>query len=165
MNFIFAKFLRDNIFLITFAISLPSSIFIFPSLLTFWHKYYNNAVFQLKSANQLIKINFLFSKFQEVAVYTYFLHLFIINNMTTIKTCNSNEHAIIKLICCCLVAKSGLTLVRPLGLQPAKFLYPLDFPGRNTREGCHFLLQEILLTQGSNSSLQHWWAASLPLRY
>ena len=28
-------------------------------------------------------------------------------------------------------------------------------PGKNTRVGFHFLLQEIFLTQGSNPSLQH----------
>ena len=27
------------------------------------------------------------------------------------------------------------------------------FPGKNTRAGCHFLLQRIFLTQGSNSCL------------
>ena len=34
------------------------------------------------------------------------------------------------------------------GLQPARFLCPWDFPGNNTRMGCHFLLQGIFLTQG-----------------
>ena len=28
-----------------------------------------------------------------------------------------------------------------------------DFPGKNTRVGCHFLLQEIFPTQGSNLHL------------
>ena len=32
---------------------------------------------------------------------------------------------------------------------------PWDFPGKNTRVGCHFLLQEIFLTQGSNLRLLH----------
>ena len=30
-----------------------------------------------------------------------------------------------------------------------------DFPGKNTRVGCHFLLQEIFLTQGLNPGLPH----------
>ena len=30
-----------------------------------------------------------------------------------------------------------------------------DFPGKNTGEGCHFLLQGIFLTQGSNLHLLH----------
>ena len=32
---------------------------------------------------------------------------------------------------------------------------PWDFPGKNTGMGCHFLLQEIFLTQGLNSGLPH----------
>ena len=39
----------------------------------------------------------------------------------------------------CSVAKSCLTL-RTQELQPARFLCPWDFPGKNTGVGCHFLL-------------------------
>ena len=59
-----------------------------------------------------------------------------------------------------LVACSYLTL-QPHGLQPARLLWPWAFPGKNTAVGCHFLLQGILLTQGSNLSLLlflHWQA-------
>ena len=35
--------------------------------------------------------------------------------------------------------------LRPHGLEPAKFLCPWDFPGRNTGMGCHFILQGIFL--------------------
>ena len=52
-----------------------------------------------------------------------------------------------------LVAKSCLTLCHPHGLQPARLLCPWDFPGKNTGAGCHFLLQGILPTQGSNLGL------------
>ena len=38
--------------------------------------------------------------------------------------------------------------LRPHGLQPTMLLCPWDFPGKNTRVGCHFLLQEIFLIQG-----------------
>ena len=41
-----------------------------------------------------------------------------------------------------------------------------DFPGKNTGVGCHFLLQGIFLTQGSNPHLLHllhWQVDSLPL--
>ena len=44
---------------------------------------------------------------------------------------------------------SHVWLLRPHGLQPAR-LCLWDFPGRNTGEGCHFLLQGIFPTQGSN---------------
>ena len=37
----------------------------------------------------------------------------------------------------------------------------MDFQGKNTGVGCHFLLQGIFLIQGSNPSLLHWQADSL----
>ena len=51
-----------------------------------------------------------------------------------------------------LVAQSCLTL-RPRGLQPTRLLCPWDFPGKDTGVGCHFLLQGIFPTQGSNPGL------------
>ena len=39
------------------------------------------------------------------------------------------------------------------------------FPGKNTRVGCHFLLQEIFPTQGSNLHLLHWQVNSLSLSH
>ena len=56
--------------------------------------------------------------------------------------------------------------LQPFGLQPTRLLSPWDSPGQNTGVGCHTLLQEIFLTQGSNlglSHLLHWQVASLPL--
>ena len=44
-------------------------------------------------------------------------------------------------------------------LQPARFLCPWNFLGRNTQVGCHFRLQGVFLTQGSNTyllCLLHW---------
>ena len=40
---------------------------------------------------------------------------------------------------------------------------PQDSLGKNTGVGCHFLLQGIFPTQGSNLRLLHWEADSLPL--
>ena len=53
--------------------------------------------------------------------------------------------------------------MRPRGLWPARLPSPLDFPGKNTGVGGHFLLQGIFPTQGSNPCLLHWKANSLPL--
>ena len=42
----------------------------------------------------------------------------------------------------------------------------MGFPGKNTGVGCHFLLQGVVPTQGSNQHLLphlHWQADSLPL--
>ena len=37
-----------------------------------------------------------------------------------------------------------------------RFLCPWNLPGKNTAVGCHFLLQGIFPTQGSNLYLLHW---------
>ena len=42
-----------------------------------------------------------------------------------------------------------------LRLMDYSLLCPWDFPGKNTGGGCHFLLQGIFLTQGSNPHLLH----------
>ena len=41
------------------------------------------------------------------------------------------------------------------GLQPTRLLCLWDFPGKNTGVGCHFFLQGIFPTQGSNMGLLH----------
>ena len=66
---------------------------------------------------------------------------------------------------CCLVIQSCPTLLRPHGLCPARLLYPWDFPGKNTRMGCHFLLQGNFLIQGLKLDLLHWQVGSLLLSH
>ena len=46
--------------------------------------------------------------------------------------------------------------VQPHGLQPARLLCQWNSPGKYTGVGCHFLLQGIFLTQGSNPGLLHF---------
>ena len=53
-------------------------------------------------------------------------------------------------VCACSVVSDSLG---PHGLDPASLLCPWDSPGKNPGVGCHFLLQEIFLTQGSNPGL------------
>ena len=53
-----------------------------------------------------------------------------------------------------LVTKACSTLATP-GTVACQAPLPWDFPGKNTGVGCHFLLQEIFLTQESNSGLLH----------
>ena len=45
--------------------------------------------------------------------------------------------------------------LQPHGLWSTRLLGPWDFPGMNTGVGCHFLLQGIFPTQGSNPGLPH----------
>ena len=59
-----------------------------------------------------------------------------------------------------------LTLCDPM--WPTRLLCPWDSPGKNTGVGCHFLLQGIFPTQGSNLHLLHllhWQEDSLQLRH
>ena len=59
------------------------------------------------------------------------------------------------------VAQSCLTLCDPVDYGPpgsswpTRLLSPWDFPSKNTGVGCHFLLQGIFPTQGSNPVLLH----------
>ena len=62
-----------------------------------------------------------------------------------------------------LVAQSCSTLCDPM--EPARLLCPWGFPGENTGVGCHFPLQGIFLTQGSNLHLLYWSVGSLQLNH
>ena len=50
------------------------------------------------------------------------------------------SHCIIS-CCCCSVASVVSDSVRPHRQQPTRLPRPWDSPGKNTGEGCHFLLQ------------------------
>ena len=45
--------------------------------------------------------------------------------------------------------------LRPHGLLPTRILRPWDSPSKSTGVGCHFLLQRIFPTRGSNPGLPH----------
>ena len=62
----------------------------------------------------------------------------------------------------CSVASDSLQHHR---LQPTRFLCPCDSSGKNTRVGCHFLLQGIFPTQGSNPRILYWLTDSLLLSH
>ena len=65
----------------------------------------------------------------------------------------------------CMLTCFSRVRLRPHGLQPSRPLCPWDSPGKNAGVGCHFLLQGIFPTQGSNPRLLHWQADSLPLSH
>ena len=48
---------------------------------------------------------------------------------------------------------SCVQLLQPCGLQTIRLLCPWDFPGMNSGVNCHFFLQGIFSTQGSNLDL------------
>ena len=74
-------------------------------------------------------------------------------------------------LCCAVLSHEHSVMYSalwPHRLQPSRFLCPWNFPGKNTGKGCHFLLQKIFLTQGSNLCLLYllnWQADSLPLHH
>ena len=55
----------------------------------------------------------------------------------------------------CLVAQSSPTLCDTMDCSPPGFSVPEDSPCKNTRVGCHALLQGIFPTQGWNPGLLH----------
>ena len=55
----------------------------------------------------------------------------------------------------CSVASVVSDSFRPQRPIPTRLLCPWDFPGMSAEVGCHFLLQGIFLTQGSNPGLLH----------
>ena len=69
----------------------------------------------------------------------------------------------LRFLCVCAVCSVVSTSLQLYGLQPARLLCPRDFPSKNTGVSCHFLLQGIFPTQGSNLCLLHWQVDSLPL--
>ena len=69
------------------------------------------------------------------------------------------DHPQLLLFRCYAMSDSSAT---PWTTALQDLLCPWDFPGKNTGVGCHFLLQGIFLTQGSNSGVLHWPADSLP---
>ena len=71
---------------------------------------------------------------------------------------------LLQICCCCLVAVVSDPL-RLHGPYPTRLLCSWDCPGKKTGVSCHFLLQGIFLTQGSNLPLLHWQADCLPLNH
>ena len=57
--------------------------------------------------------------------------------------------------CVCVSCSLMSDSLRSLRLQPIRLLCQWNSLGKNTRVGCHSLLQAIFLTQGSNLGLLH----------
>ena len=71
-------------------------------------------------------------------------------------------------LCSCAMSLSHVWLFGTLWTVDPRLLCPRNFSGKNIGVGCHFLLQGICLSQGSNPRLLHllqWQADSLPLSH
>ena len=86
---------------------------------------------------------------------------FLIGRMIT----NLTDLGLSSLCLLLLLLPSHSDSLQPHGLQPTRLLCPWHFPDKNSRMGCHFLLQRIFPTQGSNPRLLHWQADSLTLSH
>ena len=65
-------------------------------------------------------------------------------------------------VCACAQSLSGVSFFETPWSVARQAPLPWDFSGKNTGAGCHFLLQGIFLTRGSNPHLLcllHWQAA------
>ena len=66
------------------------------------------------------------------------------------QTSHAKDRIIVPCVWMCSVMYDSL---QPHELQLSRLLCPQDIPGKSTRVGCHFLLQVIFLTQGTNLCL------------
>ena len=71
--------------------------------------------------------------------------------------CNINSHSQFCVCVCMCVSRSVMSdsLWPHMNCSPPGFSVHGDYPGKNTGVGCHFLLQRIFPTQGSNPCLLH----------
>ena len=77
-------------------------------------------------------------KFKDLGVnfFSYLFHC----DLLTFFICHYLSISLKKKKCPCMHTQLCLTL-QPHRLQPTRLLCLWDFPGKNTGEGCHFLLQ------------------------
>ena len=89
-------------------------------------------------------------------LYKSFLHILILTNTFFYDSLSDkceviHHHGSLFFCLVSEIAQSCLTL-QPRGMQPARLIHLWGFLGKNTGVGCHFLLQGIFPTQGSNGS-------------
>ena len=96
---------------------------------------------------------------REIKTYAYAItwtQVFIaeaIINLNILQGSNRKTNcSLLLLFCCCVIAKSCPILLQPHGSYPPVSSL-CDFQGKNIEVSCHFLLQRISPTQGSNSHL------------
>ena len=134
----------------------------FRYLADFWS--YENIVLDIKHLFVIMKGNL--SSWED---RTYFRRKFVnvVYNfqMFSLLICES-PFVLFPLFYCAKSLQSCLTLCDPMDCSLARLLCPWDSPAKNTGVGCHFFLQGIFWTQGSNthlSCLLHWQEGSSAL--
>ena len=99
--------------------------------------------------------------FTKLAIHSSFFFFSICLSYTSIYITETTFQEMLDKMC--MHAQSCLILCDPHGPQPERLLCQCDFPDKHTAVCCHFFLQGIFQTQGSNLCLLHWQADSLPL--
>ena len=79
---------------------------------------------------------------------------FIFTQLTSLYIISFTQYNLIYVVVVQLLSRVQLLGLH--GLQPTRLLCPWGSPGKNTGVGCHFLLQVIFPTQGSNLHLLHY---------
>ena len=107
------------------------------------------------------KSNFLKSHYSEITAFNILVHSNVHLDCFYLYTTTLGS----TLRLASVYAQSRLILCNPTDCSLPSSCVPGIFLTRILELGCHFLLQKIFLTQGSNPSLLHWQADSLPLSH
>ena len=89
---------------------------------------------------------------ETIYCFSWGFHLLVLVSIDDFYTSYYYEPIIV--LCC--VTQLCPILCNPMDYSPPGCSVHGDSPGKNTRVGCHALLQGIFLTQGLNSGLPHW---------
>ena len=79
----------------------------------------------------------------------------VMNQQGTYTQEKGDKYVLEACVCVCLFAQSCQTHCDSMDYCPPGTSVHGDSPGKNTRVGCHALLQGIFPTQGSNPGLLH----------
>ena len=85
----------------------------------------------------------------ENVVYSWFIRLLIHTSTPCTENYSSMPGTVP--VVACMLAKSAFC--NPMNCSPLRLLHLWNFPGKNPGVDCHFLLQGIFPTQGSNPRL------------
>ena len=101
--------------------------------------------------NKISNYFFIYIVIFYIIIYIYSIHLLFSSRTSPLHSLCDKEPGN-KVVVCARVL-NHVWLFATWWPQPTRLLCPWGYPGKNTGVGCHFLLQGIFPTQGSNPSL------------
>ena len=98
--------------------------------------------------------------FSYTIIYTLCVHAHLCPTLCNSTDCSLPGFSVHGILQARILASAGevaqsCPTVRFHGLKPTRLLHPWNFPGKSSGVGCHFLLQGIFPTRGSNPGLPH----------